>query len=425
MHNDQEALRINGRQYRQPAAPVVVVCIDGSEPEYHEKAIAAGRMPYLASLIERGGSLDAECAMPSFTNPNNMSIATGVPPAVHGICGNYFYDSTTDAEVLMNDPRFLRAPTIFSAFEEAGHWIAVITAKDKLRRLLGAGLRQSICFSAELAESATLAENRITGLLDLVGRSQPSVYSAELSEFVLAAGVRILERDLPDLMYLSLTDYIQHKHAPGSPVANAFYAMMDGYFAQIDALGAVLVITADHGMNAKSDEHGEPRVVFLQPHLDGWLGADAARVILPITDPYTAHHGALGSFATVYLPAGADRDAVAARFARLQGIETVLDRESACAAFELPADRVGDLILIAERHTALGTEPARHDVSQLDEPLRSHGGLTEQRVPFLVNRALDGLPEGHRLRNFDAYWVALNHLAPAPVLAGRSERGTP
>ncbi|GAA3467590.1 phosphonoacetate hydrolase [Nonomuraea roseola] len=424
MQDDQRTLQINGREYREPAAPIVVVCIDGSEPEYHEKAIAAGHMPYLASLVERGGSVEAECVMPSFTNPNNLSIATGVPPSVHGICGNYFYDSTVGSEVLMNDPRFLRAPTIFSEFERAGHWIAVITAKDKLRRLLGAGLKQSICFSAELAESATLAENGISGLLDLVGQPQPSVYSAELSEFVLAAGVRILIRDRPDLMYLSLTDYIQHKHAPGSPIANAFYAMMDGYFRQLDALGAILVITADHGMNAKSDEHGAPRVVFLQPHLDRWLGVGAARVILPITDPYTAHHGALGSFATLYLPPGADRDAVAARLAQVPGIETVLDRESACAAFELPADRVGDLILIAERHTALGTEPAHHDVSQLDKPLRSHGGLTEQRVPFLVNRELGQLPEGHRLRNFDAYWVALNYLTAAPVTAVQARRGT-
>jgi phosphonoacetate hydrolase len=415
VQNDRETLQINGREYRFAGVPVVVVCIDGSEPEYHEKAIAAGRMPYLGSLIERGGGFDADCAMPSFTNPNNLSIATGVPPAMHGICGNYFYDSSTDSEVLMNDPKFLRVSTIFAEFERAGAHVAVVTAKDKLRRLLGAGLQRGVCFSAEYADRATVAENRIDGLIDLVGQPQPSVYSAELSEFVLAAGVRILERERPDLMYLSLTDYIQHKHAPGSPVATDFYAMMDTYFAQLDALGATLVITADHGMNAKSDRDGEPRVVYLQHHLDARLGAGTARVILPITDPYTAHHGALGSFATVYLPDGADRDATAAWLAALPGVDQVHSREAACAAYELPADRVGDLVLIAEQHTALGTEPARHDLSQLDEPLRSHGGLTEQRVPFVVNRELTPVPEGHRLRNFDAFWIALNHAVVAPV----------
>lgn len=422
MTNPDPTLTINGREYRQPTAPIVVVCIDGSEPDYHEKAIAAGRMPFLASVIERGGGFDAECAMPSFTNPNNLSIATGVPPAVHGICGNYFFDAASGDEVLMNDPRFLRVGTIFAAFERAGHSVAVVTAKDKLRRLLGAQLERGVCFSAEFATTATVAENRITGLLDLVGQPQPSVYSAELSEFVLAAGVRLLERDRPDLMYLSLTDYIQHKHAPGSPVANAFYAMMDSYFAQLDALGAVLVITADHGMNAKSDGQGEPQVVYLQPLLDTLVGP-GARVILPITDPYTAHHGALGSFATVYLPDGADRATVSGALAAVPGVAEVIDRDVAAERFELPADRIGDLVLIGEQHTALGTEPSRHDLSQLDEPLRSHGGLTEQRVPFLVNRDLT-VPSGHRLRNFDAYWIALNHLATTPVVAGRTGAGS-
>lgn len=424
MPHHQEQLRINGRDYRLAGSPVVVVCIDGSEPDYHETTVAAGRMPYLGSLIEQGGGHDAECAMPSFTNPNNLSIATGVPPSVHGICGNYFFDGSTGSEVLMNDPKFLRVPTIFAEFERAGARVAVVTAKDKLRRLLGAGLERGICFSAEFADRASIGENRIEGLIDLVGQPQPSVYSAELSEFVLAAGVRILERERPDLMYLSLTDYIQHKHAPGSPVATAFYEMMDTYFARLDALGATVVITADHGMNAKSDPDGEPRVVYLQPHLDDRLGAGAARVILPITDPYTAHHGALGSFATVYLPDGADRDGTAGWLSALPGVDRVLIREAACEAMELPADRVGDLVLIAERNTALGTEPARHDLSGLDAPLRSHGGLTEQRVPFVVNRALDAVPEGHRLRNFDAFWIALNHVAAPVPTAGPGRAAT-
>jgi phosphonoacetate hydrolase len=54
-------------------------------------------------------------------------------------------------------------------------------------------------------------------------------------------------------------------------------------------------------------------------------------VILPITDPYVVHHGALGSFATVYLPAGADRAWLGKRLAALPGIEVVLDRSQACA----------------------------------------------------------------------------------------------
>ncbi|MFW5418034.1 phosphonoacetate hydrolase [Nocardiopsis sp. CNT-189] len=411
----QPTVTVNGRDYRIPREPVVVVCIDGSEPDYHEKAIAAGRMPFLAGLREKGGTfLDAECAMPSFTNPNNLSIATGVPPSVHGICGNYFYDPDSGEEVMMNDPGLLRAPTLFAAFAEAGCSVAVATAKDKLRRLLGRGLRgRGVCFSAEKADTATLADNGIEGLLELAGMGLPEVYSAGLSEFAMAAGTEVLERDRPDLTYISLTDYIQHKHAPGTPVADDFYAMLDGYFRRIHELGAVLVVTADHGMNRKSDAGGEPNVVYAQSLLDDWYGPGSSRVVLPITDPYTAHHGALGSFATVHLAGGAAERAgeAAERLAALPGIERVLDRARACAEFDLPADRLGDLVLLARRDTAIGTAPERHDLSQLDEPLRSHGGLSEQRVPFIVNRRVTGVPQGHRLRNYDAYWVALGRVA--------------
>src|SRR5262249_52048075 len=160
--------------------------------------------------------------------------------------------------------------------------------------LLGYQLR-GICFSAEKAADATLAENGIENVVDLVGLPVPSVYSAELSEFVFAAGVKLLETRRPDLMYLSTTDYVQHKYAPGTDGANAFYAMMDKSLAKLDAMGAVIALTADHGMNAKTKPDGSPNVIYLQDLMDEWLGAGKARVILPITDPYVVHHGALGS----------------------------------------------------------------------------------------------------------------------------------
>jgi phosphonoacetate hydrolase len=236
----------------------------------------------------------------------------------------------------------------------------------------------------------------------------PSVYSADLSEFVFAAGVRLMETRRPDLMYLSTTDYVQHKFAPGSAGANAFYAMMDRYLARLDALGAVIALTADHGMNAKTRADGSPNVIYLQDAIDGWIGRERARVILPITDPYVVHHGALGSFATVYLDS-AERDRVARKLAALEGVDLVLDNAAACERFELPRDRMGDLIVVSAKHVVLGTSESRHDLSGLDAPLRSHGGVSEQRVPLLFNRRA-GAVEGRRLRNFDLFDIALNHL---------------
>ena len=400
---------VNGRRYALPRRPTVDVCDDGCEPDYLAQAVAGGHMPWLQRTLARGTALIADCVVPSFTNPNNLSIVTGAPPSVHGICGNFLYDVESGTEVMMNDPKWLRAPTILAALAGAGRRCAVITAKDKLRLLLGKGM-SGICFSSEKADVATLADNGIADVLALVGQPLPDVYSAALSEFVFAAGVQLMRRPAgqqPDLMYLSTTDYIQHKHAPGTAGANAFNAMMDGYLGALDEMGCVIALTADHGMNAKTWLDGKPDVIYLQDRLDAWLGAGVARTILPITDPYVVHHGALGSYATVYLPAAAVADA-AARIAALRGVERVLTRAEAAAAFELPADRIGDLVIVSERSTVIGTAASRHDLSALEVPLRSHGGVSEQRVPLIVNRPIAGLETGRRWRNFDAFDLALN-----------------
>jgi phosphonoacetate hydrolase len=401
-------ITVNSRSYRWMDQPVVVVCVDGCQYEYITAAVEAGVAPFLGRLLDGAGtSYLADCVIPSFTNPNNLSIVTGTPPAVHGICGNYFYDRDRGEEVMMNDPRYLRAGTILAAFADAGAKVAVITAKDKLRKLLGHQMK-GICFSSEKADQLTLAENGIENIVERVGMAVPSVYSAALSEFVFVAGVKLMERERPDLMYLSTTDYIQHKAAPGTPIANDFYAMMDKHLARLDELGATIVLTADHGMNAKHGEDGQPNVIYLQDVLDGWLGSERSRVILPITDPYVVHHGALGSFALVYLPEGSDEAAIRERIAALPGIESVRSRAAAAEYFELPPDRIGDLVVVSRQDTVIGTSVARHDLSGLEVPLRSHGGVSEQKVPLIVNRKSTSTEGARRWRNFDAFDLGLN-----------------
>ena len=410
-----KSITVNNKTYAWPSAPIVVICVDGCEPAYLTEAMRGGHMPWLKQMLPHGTDAIGDCVVPSFTNPNNLSIVTGAPPSVHGICGNYLYDRESGQEVMMNDPKFLRAETILAAFSKAGAKLAVVTAKDKLRKLLGKGMT-GLCFSAEKANETTNAEHGIDNALAYVGRPLPSVYSADLSEFVFAAGVKLLKDRRPDIMYLSTTDYVQHKAAPGSPDANSFYRMMDGYLAQLDAEGATIVLTADHGMNDKHKADGTPNVIYLQDVLDGWIGAGKARVILPITDPYVVHHGALGSFATVYLPDDADKTDLIKRIAGLPGVELALDREAGCKKFELPEDRLGDIIVVSKRTTAIGSAAKKHDLSGLTVPLRSHGGMTEQKVPVILNRKLKALPAGYRLRNFSAFDLALNHaIAQAPL----------
>ena len=404
-------LKVNNRSYRLPQQPTVVVCVDGCEPDYISQAVAHGKMPWMKRVLASGTALQADCVIPSFTNPNNLSIVTGAPPSVHGICGNYLYDVDSGTEMMMNDPKWLRAPTLLAALADAGKSVVVITAKDKLRKLLGHKMR-GICFSAEKADQVSETENGIADVLGLVGLAVPDVYSTALSEFVFAAGVALMKTKRPDVMYLSTTDYVQHKHAPGTPEADEFYHMMDRYLAQLEELGCVIAVTADHGMNAKTWLDATPDVIYLQDVLDNWLGAGIARVILPITDPYVVHHGALGSFATVYLPAKVDAnnetDALARRIAALRGMEAVYSRADAANRFELPPDRIGDLVAVSERSTVIGTSASRHDLSALEVPLRSHGGVSEQRVPLILNRRIDKPDVARRWRNFDAFDLALN-----------------
>ena len=173
-------VEVNGRRYRWPDRPLVVVCVDGCEPDYVTEAVAAGAAPFLGEVLTGGSAQVADAVVPTFTNPNNLSIVTGAPPAVHGICGNYFYDREADAEVMMNDPRYLRAGSILAAVAGTGGAVAVVTAKDKLRRLLGHGVR-GICFSSEKAAATTEAEHGLADALAFVGQPLPSVYSAELT----------------------------------------------------------------------------------------------------------------------------------------------------------------------------------------------------------------------------------------------------
>ena len=416
MTDTPETVTVNGRDYAWPKQPVVVVCIDGSEPDYIERAVADGAMPFLSEALKTGSDLRGDCVVPSFTNPNNISIVTGVPPSVHGIGANFFFDRDSGEDVMMGNPKFMRAGTIYKAFFGAGAKVAVVTAKDKLTPLLRHGLDfstgRAICFSSEKSDQATKADNGIEHANRYVGLPVPEVYSADLSEFIFAAGVKLIEEERADLMYLSTTDYVQHKNAPGSGGANDFYAMMDGYFHKLDALGAVLVLTADHGMNAKHTAEGDPDVIYLQDVLDGWRNEGAAegtaRVVLTITDPYVVHHGALGSFCTIYLSDGADADDIAGRLRDLDGILTVYGNAEGCKEFELPPERMGDLIVISEKHKVLGSSVEHHDLSGLDVPLRSHGGVTEQRVPLILNRPTPDLDPGRRLRNFDAFDLGLN-----------------
>lgn len=399
---------VNNRHYHWPRQPVVGVCFDGCDPRYIDAASKAGVIPVIDRMRKDGFSSLALACMPTFTNPNNVSIVCGVPPHIHGVSGNFYLDNNTGETVMMVDASPVRAPTLLSAFARAGAGVVAITAKDKLRKALGKDLR-GIAFSAEKAGEATLTENGIADVEALVGRSAPNQYSADLSLFVLDAGIRLMETHRPDISYLSLSDYVQHKHAPDEEQALHFMAAVDERLGRLLALGAAVGIVADHGMSDMAGEDGEPQILFLADHLDRIFGKGACRVICPITDPFVRHHGALGGFVRVHiLKPGLAIDAVLDAVRSLPGVALALERSEACLMFQLPEDREGDIAVVATQGVALGAGEGDHDITQLSGArLRSHGGLSEQTVPFITSIPLT-LDPAHTLRNFDLFHALLN-----------------
>lgn len=413
---DRPAVSLNGVTYRWPPHPVVVVCIDGGDPAYFERGVRDGVVPNVARFLRQGFGAVAAGDMPSFTCPNNMSITTGAPPAVHGISGNFYLDRATGEAVVMTGPELLRSRTLMAEFSRHGARVVSITAKDKLRKQLGKDMDLtggSVNFSSECADQTSRAEHGIENVLAFVGRPKPDIYSPELSLFVLEAGVRLLAERRPDILYLSLTDYIQHKYAPGEPEANRYYASLDALFGRLDALGAVVALTADHGMSDKSNADGSPRVIWLQDVLDRYFGKGTSTVICPITDRFVAHHGALGGFVRVYCSRGLDARDVMKVAEGLDGVEAVFDRETAALKFDLPLDREGDVVVIGRADTCLGAAAADHDLSGLrGHRLRTHGALSEARVPFILNRPLTAAyakrAAARTLRSQELFDFALN-----------------
>jgi len=373
-----DVVQVNGRAYRRPRQPTVVFTIDGGDPRYLDNALQRGLMPALAGILAGGGAYArGRGCMPSLTNPNNLAIVTGVLPSLHGVPGNHYLDPSGE-EVQLTDPAFLRAESVHAALHAAGARVLMVSAKDKLRRLLGAGNVPSI--SAERAHDVGLPAFDIVDVQPLVGRAHPGIYDWDLSHYAMEIGLAVHRRVGLDLLYVSLTDYVQHKEPPGGEMADCFLRRFDELLADYVREGFLIGITADHGMNAK------PRVIYLEDVL-AEHGVAGGRVVLPITDPYVVHHGALGAFAWIHLPR-ADISRAREAVASLDGVEEVYTRDEAAVIFEHPADRIGDLSVTSDASTALGKSRAKHDLSGIAGGLRSHGGRHEQIVPIIVSRPL-------------------------------------
>jgi phosphonoacetate hydrolase len=381
-------IEINGRQYQKPGKPVVVVCYDGCDPSYLADAFIRGISPTLASMAQNGFYASGLSAMPSFTNPNNVSIVCGAPPAVHGISGNYWFDRDTGREVMMTDQGPLRAPTILAEMARNGVRVAAVT-------------------------SCTIEEHGISAAEAMIGTKVPDQYSPELSLFVLDAGLKLLQAGKADLLYLSLSDFVQHAYAPGAPESDDFIRAVDDRVARLIAAGATVGIVADHGMTDLSLADGTPNILYLGELLDQRFGIGRIKVICPITDPFVRHHGSLGGFVRIHVLDDLDHAEVRDWVRSLPGVHKALLRDEACRLLDLPYEREGDVTVLAAKGVALGTRRGEHKLDQLaGARLRSHGSLSERDIPFILSRPLDPDYRANQatgtIYNYDIFHFALN-----------------
>lgn len=310
----------------------VVVCVDGFDPEYLDQGIKDGILPTFQSFLTHGYAGHGKSAMPSFTNPNNLSIITGAPTRKRGIGGSYVYDKATRAEEMMLDDSHVTGPTILSKLSVMGKKIVVVTAKDKLRKILRHELAPgSVCFSTEKLDQCSVAEHGIEDVAEWLG--------AELSIRVLEAGLYMLRKSMGDVFYLTLSDYVQHKNAPGTKESNDFLFKLNSLLKLIVDEGAVIGVTGDHGMSDKCMPSGDLNVLYLQDKLDQTYGEGS--FICPITDPFVLHHGALGSFVRVYMYTDAPIAEVLALVKSQDQVEYAAEGAEAAEMLEMPIKNEG------------------------------------------------------------------------------------
>ena len=367
------------------SAPTIVVLIDGFDPEYLDACPA----PNLSAIAQRGFRVDGRGMTPSVTNVNNVSLVTGSYPESHGITSNYLLDRQLGEEFYMESGEFLRAETMFQRATAAGLRSLLVTAKDKLRRLLSDGATVSIS-----------SEEPPGWVVGGVGEPPP-IYSLEVNRWVLDAGRYAMSREHFDLVYLTTTDYAMHTYGPGHAESARHVGLLD------EGIGAIveqspdsrILITADHGMSDKT------RML----HLPGELArySIGARAIPVIKDKYVVHHSNLGGSIYVHLDDSGDMNSALDALRNLDGVDDALPVEEAAQRFRLMPERMGDILVLADSTTVFG-DPAEVTMPQ---GLRSHGSAYETTVP-IIGRG-PGLDPSRFHRNMDVGRYIFDDVLPA------------
>lgn len=321
-------------------------------------------MPNLKDIRRNGSAFQCSAMIPSVTNVNNASIVTARFPADHGITGNYYFDRITKRASFMSTPDFLTCNTLLDEASRRNLKTAFLTAKEKLRLLLGT--RASISFSVE---------KPLPRLVEELGKP-PDIYSLESSIWLLDAMLRIIDTQRPSITYVATTDFVPHMFSPQSEEAKEYMEKVDERLGSLIEKNLIIGIVSDHGMNDKSVKIDLEKILAERK-----IESD---MIAVIKDEYVRHHGNLGGAAYLYMERNLDE--ARRTLLDVKGVEVVLTATEAKEKYRLPPERIGDLLVLGDARTVFGK--VERGVSE-DVEIRSHGSLHEQVVPLILNRKTD------------------------------------
>lgn len=341
---------------------VVILMIDGFGMDYYEKT----ELPVMRKIAGNGVLKKGSCVFPSLTNANNISIACGSWPEIHGVTTNCYFDESTGKAEFLEDASFLCTPTIFDRAKEMGIRSALLTCKSKTTKILGKSV-----------EIAIAAEEPTIDIVERYGHP-PSMYSSDINYWLCEVALNILsKRPEIGLVYLHTTDYPMHMWPPEAPESKNHLSTLDGYLGKFyeTAPDAVFLITADHGMNYKKRCWDLAKACANR-------GLPLKFAISPVADRLLKHHRGFGGVSYVYLKDIKETEAATNLILSLKGVEEVLDRDTAATRFRLMASRIGDLVVIPDINTVFGDLP--EEIEDLESTYRSHGSLYEMDIPLLV-----------------------------------------
>ena len=340
----------------------VILMIDGFGMDYFR----VSEMPFLKKMAQNGFFREGKAVFPTLTNANNLSIVCGSFPETHGVTTNCYLDPSTGKPAFLEDPGFLKSPTLFEMAARHGIRSALVTSKSKTIRILGGSV--DVGLSVQDADPIMIRDYG----------SPPDIYSVEANEWIMRSGIKILQsRPDIDVLYVHTTDYPMHMWAPEDDRSLAHLARLDHLIGEMADRypDAAFLVTADHGMNFKKE------CLDLEKILQS-AGFPIRAAISPVADRLVKHHGGHVGVSYIYLENLSCRKEIMTFLAGLKGVDSVLPSEDAAVCYRLDKDRIGDIVVGADMETVFGMVEQERTV--LHDGYRNHGSRFEADIPLIA-----------------------------------------